>query len=521
MTRRGAERRRSEVILMTAGIWAALVVVGCQTRSFAPGGTAPPPDAGVEEEPEAPAPPPDRDGDGVLDDDDGCPDVPDPAQEDRDEDGAGDACDACPEDPDDDPDGDGACQDVDNCPLIANSDQADIDLNGIGDACQDFDADGHLDLVDNCPGIANPDQADSDRTEGEDDGRGNACDNCPELFNPDQADADRNRVGDACQDSDADTVPDARDNCLLVPNLNQEDGDRDGVGDFCDNCPALPNADQTDGDMDGTGTACDNCPSFPNRNQQNADEIRMTVEAIAFNPRAEPVRSAPLTDDFATNPIEMGFTFEFFGVRYTATRLGANGFLFFGVERDALGCCSGQRLPDPAIPNNLIAGYWEDLDPNLGGLVLYGFDGRFPQREFVVHYKNVPHFPGDIPVNFQIVLQESTNRIEIHCISCPSDGGAHTQGIEGPRGVQALVLEAARNARDFSLEEDAVAFTTAIETFDAFGDACDVCPHLLDPDQTDRDGDRFGDPCDNCPGAPNPDQADADGDGLGDRCDLD
>ncbi len=39
----------------------------------------------------------DRDGDGVADPRDLCPDVPDPAQEDRDGDGVGDACDPCTE----------------------------------------------------------------------------------------------------------------------------------------------------------------------------------------------------------------------------------------------------------------------------------------------------------------------------------------------------------------------------------------------------------------------------------------
>jgi hypothetical protein len=38
------------------------------------------------------------------------------------------------------------------------------------------------------------------------------------------------------------------------------------------------------------------------------------------------------------------------------------------------------------------------------------------------------------------------------------------------------------------------------EDGDGIGDACDVCPHVADPDQADRDGDGVGDACD-----PNPD----------------
>ena len=62
----------------------------------------------------------DRDGDGILDGDDNCPDTPNPGQEDADADGVGDAC--------------------DNCVNTANPGQEDNnginDGDGIGDACE-------------------------------------------------------------------------------------------------------------------------------------------------------------------------------------------------------------------------------------------------------------------------------------------------------------------------------------------------------------------------------------------------
>ncbi len=120
---------------------------------------------------------PDVDGDGVHNDRDNCPTVPNADQADADGDGIGDPCDPCPHDPGNDVDMDGVCARSDNCPLVANPDQADRDHDGAGDAC------------DNCPDLANADQADPDH-----DGIGSACDNCPNAANPDQADSDSTGV---------------------------------------------------------------------------------------------------------------------------------------------------------------------------------------------------------------------------------------------------------------------------------------------------------------------------------------
>lgn len=61
----------------------------------------------------------DRDGDGVIDMCDSCPDLASGDAADDDADGIGNACDACPQDAANDADGDGLCGDVDPDPFSA------------------------------------------------------------------------------------------------------------------------------------------------------------------------------------------------------------------------------------------------------------------------------------------------------------------------------------------------------------------------------------------------------------------
>ena len=65
-------------------------------------------------------------------------------------------------------------------------------------------------------------------------------------------------------DTDFDTVCDATDNCVTIPNTSQTDTDGDLDGDACDNCIPVANADQADGDTDGRGNVCDNCVAKQN-----------------------------------------------------------------------------------------------------------------------------------------------------------------------------------------------------------------------------------------------------------------
>lgn len=169
----------------------------------------------------APTPPSDTDGDGLNDDDDGCPGDAEDMDGFEDEDG-------CPEldnDGDEIPDG------ADPCPEEAE----DIDEYEDEDGCpeEDNDSDGIRDGYDSCPNT--PEDMDGDRdTDGcpdadtDGDGIEDSADQCPN----DAEDFDGLLDEDGCpeEDADEDTIPDETDECP------EEAEDMDGYRDR-DGCP--------------------------------------------------------------------------------------------------------------------------------------------------------------------------------------------------------------------------------------------------------------------------------------------
>jgi outer membrane protein OmpA-like peptidoglycan-associated protein len=163
----------------------------------------------------------DRDGDGIKDDVDRCPDDPEDADDFEDVDG-------CP-DPDNDRDG---IRDVlDQCPAIPEDHDGDADDDGCPDSVQgDRDGDGIADADDMCPD-------DPEDLDGFQDVEG-----CPDVDNDvdgirdiddlclnEPEDVDRFRDADGCPDidNDDDRILDVDDDCRDEPEVynGKEDGD--------------------------------------------------------------------------------------------------------------------------------------------------------------------------------------------------------------------------------------------------------------------------------------------------------
>jgi len=155
----------------------------------------------------------DRDGDGLMDPDDECPDEPEDFDQFEDANGC----------PDPDNDGDGILDDPDECPNEPETVNDLDDEDGCPDAVGDRDGDGLMDPDDECPD--NPEDFDGFEDE----------DGCPDVDNDedgmtDDADSCPNEAGPpenhGCPDSDrdGDTVVDRVDNCPDEPGPPENHG---------------------------------------------------------------------------------------------------------------------------------------------------------------------------------------------------------------------------------------------------------------------------------------------------------
>ncbi len=135
--------------------------------------------------------------------------------------------------------------------------------------------------------------------------------------------------------------------------------------------------------------------------------------------------------------VNLPFPFNFFGEDQESIIIAANGFLTFTPITATFGAFLNQQIPSTSNPNFLIAGLWDDIEPQNGGGVFYqAFDDYF-----IVQYEEVPGFgtsPPKAPVTFQIILfKDGTIKMQYKNVDSEISTSS-TVGLEGPGGEAGL-----------------------------------------------------------------------------------
>jgi OmpA-OmpF porin, OOP family len=196
----------------------------------------------------------DKDGDGILDDVDACPDQPEDKDLFEDEDGC----------PDPDNDQDTVLDPLDKCPNTKGP------VENEGCPYGDKDGDGINDKVDACPDA--PEDKDNDRDEDgrpdvdlDGDGVEDCTEGCPLLPTKNSAGKEVPApICDSCTVGTPELTKEDKDNFQDEDGCPDVDNDKDGLLDTVDKCPNDPGPPSTNGcpDRDGDGFAdiVDSCP---------------------------------------------------------------------------------------------------------------------------------------------------------------------------------------------------------------------------------------------------------------------
>ncbi len=155
-------------------------------------------------------------------------------------------------------------------------------------------------------------------------------------------------------------------------------------------------------------------------------------------------------DDYEEVPLN-GFSFPFYGQSYSSVYVGSNGYVTLGAGNDSY---FNLALPSLSAPRSLIAAFWDDLSPQLGG------DIYFQERsgQLIVQFDKMSRW-GDGVFTFQIILF-ADGTIEFRYLVVGGESTLYTVGLQDSSGMQGVQVS---NDAPYVQNNLAVRFTPGTE----------------------------------------------------------
>lgn len=161
------------------------------------------------------------------------------------------------------------------------------------------------------------------------------------------------------------------------------------------------------------------------------------------------------TDDSAV-PLNLPFSFQFYGQAYSIVCASTNGALYFVTDAAACGSFGNDfanvdlSAGGPPTDAPAVLPFWSDLTFQIpgAGAVFYKVSGSAGSRKFIVQWQNAFPQGSPNPVTFQLILSEGTNtvlfqyqNVDLGSGNSASNGGTSTIGIRNsgsPANSQAI-----------------------------------------------------------------------------------
>ena len=141
----------------------------------------------------------------------------------------------------------------------------------------------------------------------------------------------------------------------------------------------------------------------------------------------------PSSDDSSVD-VTLPWPFEFYGVAKTTAKMSSNGYVTFGSDGTDF---SNDPIPDTEEPNDLVAGFWDDLNPSTtGGQTDHYYDAA--NQRYIFQWTNVARFSDAASrVTFQIILYQN-GVIEHMYNTMTGNLTSATVGLEDASGLTGL-----------------------------------------------------------------------------------
>jgi subtilisin family serine protease len=137
--------------------------------------------------------------------------------------------------------------------------------------------------------------------------------------------------------------------------------------------------------------------------------------------------------DDAFQLVTLPFSFPFYDDEKSEIRVSSNGYLTFSTSATDY---SNDPIPSTATPNDIIAPFWDDLNPSGGGTIHYLSENQ----RFIVQYTNVPPYSyggGSGDYTFQVILNAGGS-ILFQYLDMNGAVNSATVGIENGSGADGL-----------------------------------------------------------------------------------
>ncbi|MRR23305.1 hypothetical protein EG830_10045, partial [bacterium] len=139
-------------------------------------------------------------------------------------------------------------------------------------------------------------------------------------------------------------------------------------------------------------------------------------------------------DDGSWGPLNIGFTFRFYGINYTQFHVTSNGLVMFG---SGSGDYTEDPIPSTATPNNFISAFWDDIVIDPSGKILYTTIGASPNRKCIIQWTNMGFYASPVLMGtFAVILYEGSNNIQIQYRSIIDNTSARAHGQSATIGLE-------------------------------------------------------------------------------------